>query len=150
MNEIHTEIVINAPKEIIWGILTDFPAYPDWNPFIVKVLGSAAPGKRVFFVARFKIARAPVLAKILQFEVNQKLSWGGPGIRLAGRIFCAEHFFGIEEIQPGQCRFINSEQMGGVAGNTLWPLIERGRPAYIAMNEALKARAEGLEKAVLR
>ena len=34
MKEIHTEIEINAPAEKIWKVLTDFAAYPEWNPFV--------------------------------------------------------------------------------------------------------------------
>ena len=142
MNEIRTEIEINAPKEVIWDILTNYTAYPEWNPFIVRVLGGSELGKRVLFVARFKFALTPVLAKILNFKVHEKLSWGGPGVKWAESIFCAEHIFEIEEIEPGVCRFINREYMGGMVANTLWPLIELGRPAYIAMNDALKERAE--------
>jgi uncharacterized membrane protein len=34
MKEIHTEIEINAPAEKVWRVLTDFAAYPEWNPFV--------------------------------------------------------------------------------------------------------------------
>src|SRR5208337_3854746 len=34
MKEIHTEIEINAPAEKVWKVLTDFAAYPEWNPFV--------------------------------------------------------------------------------------------------------------------
>ncbi len=33
MKEIHTEIEINAPAGKVWRVLTDFPSYPEWNPF---------------------------------------------------------------------------------------------------------------------
>jgi Polyketide cyclase / dehydrase and lipid transport len=39
MKEIHTEIEINAPGESVWRALTDFAAYPEWNPFIRRVEG---------------------------------------------------------------------------------------------------------------
>jgi uncharacterized protein YndB with AHSA1/START domain len=29
---LETHIEIEAPKEKVWGLLTDFPAYPQWNP----------------------------------------------------------------------------------------------------------------------
>ncbi len=34
MKVIHTEIEINAPAEAVWRVLTDFAAYPEWNPFV--------------------------------------------------------------------------------------------------------------------
>jgi uncharacterized membrane protein len=35
--ELHTEIEIAAPAELVWEILLDFEKYPDWYPFIRKV-----------------------------------------------------------------------------------------------------------------
>ena len=34
MREERTKIEINGSAQTVWGILTDFDAYPDWNPFI--------------------------------------------------------------------------------------------------------------------
>ena len=78
----------------------------------------------------------------MKVEKHKNLSWGGPSVSWVESIFSAEHIFEIDEIEPGVCRFINKEYMGGVVANTMWPLIQLGKPAYIAMNEALKARAE--------
>jgi hypothetical protein len=37
MKELHTEIEINASAERVWRVLTDFAAYPKWNPFVRRV-----------------------------------------------------------------------------------------------------------------
>jgi hypothetical protein len=29
-----SSIIINGPIETVWDMLLDFPAYPDWNPFV--------------------------------------------------------------------------------------------------------------------
>ncbi len=29
-----SSIMIASPIETVWSILLDFPAYPDWNPFV--------------------------------------------------------------------------------------------------------------------
>lgn len=44
MKQIETRVVINASPEQVWATLTDFQAYPDWNPFIVKLKGKPAVG----------------------------------------------------------------------------------------------------------
>nr|WP_255305408.1 SRPBCC family protein [Acidithiobacillus ferrivorans] len=36
MHQIETNIEITATPERVWSILMDFPAYPQWNPFISK------------------------------------------------------------------------------------------------------------------
>ncbi|MBK6607404.1 MAG: SRPBCC domain-containing protein [Leptospiraceae bacterium] len=146
MNEINTEITINAPKKIIWDILTDFSAYSQWNPFLINVIGSATPGGNVFFVAKSEGAIVPVFANIIEYEFEKKFSWGGPPFTWFKSIFGAEHFFIIEEISPAQCRFRNNERMEGVVADAAWTLIERSVPAYHTMNQALKKRAEAGNK----
>jgi uncharacterized protein YndB with AHSA1/START domain len=41
MKHIKTEILINAPIEKIWAVLTDVSYYSSWNPFITKIDGDA-------------------------------------------------------------------------------------------------------------
>jgi hypothetical protein len=46
--QIKTEIEISAPPSRGWEILTDFPHYPDWNPFILEVKGSVRQNANIF------------------------------------------------------------------------------------------------------
>jgi hypothetical protein len=142
MNEIRTEIIINAPKKKIWDILTDFSSYGDWNPFLIKVIGNVEPGSNIFFVAKMNFMFVPVLASITDCQMGSRFSWGGPGFEWGKQLFGAEHFFILEEITPDKCRFQNNEKMVGFIADTIWPLMEQSESAYIAMNEALKSRAE--------
>ena len=40
MKELHTEIEIDAAAERVWQVLTDFDAFPEWNPFIRSIEGA--------------------------------------------------------------------------------------------------------------
>jgi uncharacterized protein YndB with AHSA1/START domain len=34
--QLESEVEVQASPERVWEVLTDFAAYPDWNPFIVR------------------------------------------------------------------------------------------------------------------
>ena len=46
-HQLHTEVVIDAPPEAVWDILTDLHRYPDWNPFVVSSEGSVEVGAKL-------------------------------------------------------------------------------------------------------
>ena len=43
---ISTTVDIDAPKKLVWDVLTDFDAYPEWNPHM-KIEGTAQVGTRL-------------------------------------------------------------------------------------------------------
>jgi uncharacterized protein YndB with AHSA1/START domain len=36
---------INASAEQVWQVLTDFPRFPEWNPFVVRCQSTLKPGE---------------------------------------------------------------------------------------------------------
>jgi uncharacterized protein YndB with AHSA1/START domain len=47
MRLIDIGIEIAAPAVRVWDVLADFARFPEWNPFILRINGSAAPGARL-------------------------------------------------------------------------------------------------------
>jgi len=133
MRLIETAIHIRAPAARIWSILTDFPAYPAWNPFIIAAEGELRLG------ARLKITIAPPGHRPMTFRPVE-LRWLGR--LLVPGLFDGEHAFGLEQ-QPESCRVLHGERFSGF----LLPFIgkqlfEATRQGFEAMNTALKQRAE--------
>jgi uncharacterized protein YndB with AHSA1/START domain len=44
MKELHSEIEIDASAELVWGVLTDFASYPEWNSSSARSAGSPRSG----------------------------------------------------------------------------------------------------------
>ena len=142
MKELRTEIEIQASAERVWQLLTDFPTFPQWNPFIRKAGGNIRAGERL--EVRLQPSGASAMTfrpTVLKVEPNREFRWLGhllfPGL------FDGEHIFTIEPLGESRVRFTQREIFNGL----LVPLFARGldtdtRRGFEEMNQALKTRAE--------
>ncbi len=142
MHHIESEIDIAATPERVWSILTDISAYPSWNPFIRAIKGSIEKGQRL------TVSIQPTGGKAMTFRPtvlvaapNTELRWLGhfliPGI------FDGEHYLKIVQTDAGRVRFTQGERFSGVLVGMAKATLNRGtKSGFIAMNAALKARAE--------
>jgi hypothetical protein len=142
MHQILTDIEVNAEPVVIWSILTDFPSYPDWNPFIRRIAGTPAKGNRLTISVQPPDGRPRTFTPlVLESIENRELRWRGrlpvPGL------FDGEHYFRIESLAPGRSRFTHGERFTGALVPLLRRTLDRSiRAGFIEMNQALKSRAE--------
>ena len=140
--ELRSEIDIHATAERVWQILTDFDAYPDWNPFLVRASGRPRQGERL------NLRMQPVGGRGMTFRPTVIEASPGRRLRWLGRllvpgIFDGEHSFTIEAVGEGKVRLIQEEQFRGILVPLLWRSLQRRTlPAFEQMNLALKKRAE--------
>ncbi|OCX72310.1 SRPBCC domain-containing protein [Acidithiobacillus thiooxidans] len=142
MHQIVTQIDIAASPERVWSILTDFPAYPQWNPFIRAISGVAKPGEKLRVNIQPEGRRAMTFRpKVLKAANQQELRWLGhlgiPGL------FDGKHYFQLTTISNGHTRFTQGEQFSGILVGVFLSSMEATTTAgFQAMNQALKNRAE--------
>ena len=142
MREIHTEIEIDAAPEEVWRVLTDFDAYPEWNPFVTSVRGEPAVGARLDIFVQVPEGRGMRFRpKVLRVEPARELRWLGtlpvPGL------FNGEHIFQLEPAGEGRTRFLHGERFTGLLIPFMGGVLEKTERGYVLMNEALKRRVEG-------
>jgi hypothetical protein len=141
MRELHTEIVIAVPAERVWRILTDFDAYPQWNPFIRRIGGAAVIGTRLD--VRIEPPGGTGMTfrpTIVGAEANRELRWLG---RLGlPKIFDGEHSLTIESLADGGVRFVQREVFTGLLVPLVGGTLTKTQEGFEQMNRALKARAE--------
>ena len=135
---INTRVVINAPADKVRGIVADYGSYPSWNPFVVKIEGDMTAGKAV------RVTIHPVGQPLITGTGHvlasdpDRIAWSGqlgfPGI------FSGVHTFLIEADGPHRTVFSNNEKMRGLA--VLFYDFKPTEAAFVAMNQALKQRAE--------
>ncbi|WP_174296581.1 SRPBCC domain-containing protein [Sphingomonas bacterium] len=141
MKPVLTSIEIAAPPERVWRILTDFSAYPEWNPFVQSISGTVKPGEKLSVSIRPPGGRTMAFKPtVLVARNNQELRWRGRLI-LPG-LFDGEHFFQLSPAKDGTL-LKHGENFSGLIvrmmGSSTFEQTGRG---FAAMNEALKKRAE--------
>jgi len=140
--ELKTSIRIEASPEVVWDILTDFDAYPEWNPFIKKIEGEVALGNKI----KAEITDMTFKPKILAFDARQKLEWIGR-LGIAG-IFDGRHYFILKDNGDGSTTLIHGEHFKGILVPFLKKkLMVETKDNFEAMNQALKVRAEAMVSA---
>jgi len=142
MKDLHSEIEIATSPERVWGILTDFASYPQWNPFIRRISGELKVDERLDVRLEPPDSRGITLRPtVLNAEPNRQLRWLGH--LLVPGLFDGEHSFLIQPLGEDRVRFVQSEEFRGL----LVPLFARSldnstRRGFEKMNRALKERAE--------
>jgi hypothetical protein len=138
MKTFASSITIHAAPETIWAILTDAPAYPEWNPTVDKVEGTIERGQKIKVFAKISPDRAfPV--KVSEFKPSEKMVWSG-GMPLG--LFKGERTFTLTPGADGSVEFAMREVFSGLMS----PLIERSipdlQPEFDRFADALKRKAE--------
>ncbi len=144
MKELHSRIEINASEERVWGILTDFASYPQWNPFIRSISGELKVGERLKVRLEPPDSRGITLRpKVLNAEPNRLMRWVGH-LLVAG-LFDGEHSLATEPLEENRVRFIQHEVFKGVLVRLLARSLDTNTlRGFEQMNEALKERAEAI------
>jgi hypothetical protein len=142
MTKLETFVDIAAGARQVWAILTDFPAYPQWNPFIVTIEGKARPG--AVLTLRLVLPGKPAMTFKPRLKVvapPRELRWVGQV--LAPGLLDGEHGFEIEALASDRCRLRHVEDFSGVLVPLFIPALQQAtRAGFEAMNQALKERAE--------
>lgn len=142
MLEIRTDIEIASEPEHLWGILTDFAAYPQWNPFVRSIQGEAKTGSQLSMTVQPEGGNSMTFRPtVLVATPHQELRWLGHWL-LPG-LFDGEHYFQMVPIAPGRVRFVHGEKFSGILVPLARAKLQGGTKAgFEAMNRALKSRAE--------
>jgi hypothetical protein len=138
-----TSIEIEAAADRVWGALTDFARYPEWNPFVIELQGRPAMGERLKVVIRQGNGKTMTFRpRVVACEPGRVLAWKGSlGV---GGLFDGVHGFELESASAGRTRLKHGETFSGLLVPLVWRRMEADtRCGFETMNAALKARLEG-------
>src|SRR3954453_4516648 len=148
--QLRTSVDIDATPDLVWEVLTDVRAYPEWTPLILSAEGTFAPdgGVSFTFPPFSSLLRSTVPGRVLEVTPLRRLryvlrfgKWGIPGL------LDSEHMLTIER-RDGGVRLRMELRFRGVVLPVMTRSLNRERaPAFGPMPATLKARIEGIQTA---
>jgi hypothetical protein len=144
---VNTTIDIDAPKQLVWDVLTDFATYHEWNPYM-KIEGTARVGTKLTVHMGAGGGRGMSFKPtVLAATPNEELRWLG---KLAfGGIVDGEHFFILDRNADGTTHLTHGERYSGLLLALAKPVLnkKRNQDGYESFNRVLKQRVESVRDA---
>lgn len=113
---------IAAPPPIVWALLTNADAYPQWNSTVTKLEGKVLKTELLKLTAKVAPDRVFEL-RVSEFIKNERMVWED-----GGKAFLGVRTFTLEPTEGGGTRFAMSETFSG----RMLPMIEGSLPDFTA------------------
>lgn len=122
------QIEINSDVATVWQILTNGPAYPQWNSTIISLEGKIALKEKIQLKSTLDPSRTFKL-KVKEMQTNERMVWGDA---------MGERIYTLEKTANGVL-FSMSERIGGF----MFPLFANKIPSF---DESFETFARDLKK----
>ncbi len=140
---IEAEMVLPAGIDRSWQVLTDFKAYPEWNPYVPRAEGEFTKGGQLSFTIIDGNFAEPLdlTATFETIDPPDGFNWVGTlGMR---GLHDTRHGFSLAAIDPNNTRLRHYEEFRGLLAWLMPGREERVRKtkaAFESMNAALRDR----------
>ena len=143
--DLTTFVDIDATPERVWQVLTDLPAYAEWNPFVTEAGGALVVGDRLSMSVPpvNPLVQAHLRPMVVEVVPLRRLRLRSQLIRPAvPGLFDVDLTMTISDHEGG-VRLWQQDRFGGLLAALLIRSLNRHRlTAFNAMGAAIKARAE--------
>ena len=102
------ELLIDAPLQQAWSILTNISEWSRWNPGVNRVVVNGPVEAGTEF--SWRSGRLPITSRLVQVEAEQRIAWTGRTLGLD-----AVHVWGFEARDEGIMVHTEESLQGGLA-----------------------------------
>ena len=142
--EVRTDrILIRAPIDLAWGVLTQVERYDEWNPFTPQARTDFRIGSPANLRVRMGPAHMKVTETVCAFEKPRLIAWNKTfGTRRLLFTVREQH---LEPAGDHQCTYHNTDRLTGVLAPVVWVCFAAYmRRGFNDVGMALKRHAEAL------
>ena len=144
MKEIKGSIDIDAPVAKVWGVISDFKAYPKWNPFITQMSGELNVGSVHDVVVKIPGRKdTKFKSKLVRMQENKEMFFQGTIMK---GLLTDDHLFTVESLGENKTRLFQSITFKGFMSSLAGGTIKDSQKGLDVMNSAAKVRSEGTGK----
>lgn len=134
----HVERPINAPVQRVWDLMTDGPGIPSWNPTVISLDGTIAPGETIALTSTVNPKRSFKL-KVVEMTAPGRMVWSS-GMPLG--LFKGERTYLMNE-HDGVTTFSMTEEYSGLLAGLITKSIPDMTDSFEQFADGLKKAAEG-------
>jgi len=113
----YTDIVIDAPIEKVWGILTDWNNLSSWSSSFIGIKGNIQHNEKVF-ISYLVDGKAYETQHVFIYKEMEEFGWSD-SMEGSFRGLVDNHRFRIEKISDNQTRFIQSDDFNGLGNEEM-------------------------------
>lgn len=140
---IDRELEIEAPAHVVWNVISDLPAYGQWNPFVPECRSTLKLGDPIEMQVNLRGARRRQVEWMTGIEEGRGFSYRMRPLPL-GALSSARHHL-IEPLDDQRCRYQSHFELRG----WLMPLVRRLMESeldkgFSGMTQGIKRRSETL------
>jgi len=129
---------IVASPDVVWGLLTDAAAFPDWNPAVLGIEGSIADGERIKLTSIVNPDREFKLS-VSDVHPPRSMVWSD-GMPLG--LFKGARTFSLTPQDDGTTEFFMEEVYTGLMAPMITKSIPDMTDSFEQFADGLKAAAE--------
>lgn len=141
---VKAEVDVHASAHRVWEVLTDFAAYPIWNPYIYPAKGQLVPGETLDLTLHGS-KTTEYTFKVVAAKPNEELRWTG---RMPNPTIDRTLTFTIRETAPFRVHFTAEESFTGIMLPLASQIPDEAAGGLDAMSKMLRSRAEILDYGV--
>jgi len=137
--EIRFELDVDAPADVLWGVVSDLSRYVEWNPFVIRASSTCEVGAPIRMKVRlFTSFAQSQTEEITEFSAPERICWGltGGGSSALSSRRCQV----VAPDGPSRSRYVSEFQLSGWFAPVVMGLLSR------RLEAGFQARAEQLHR----